>query len=308
MFSHVHPPFPEDLTLYKQTELSEVSVSELLAYCQPPAYALRHRVLHVAYFLVFGVLRVAALLVFAVIAGPLFLAACTLWRTFGRPESGRPALQRLWASIARVFLLVLGFVKIEFHGDIDPDARFLVTNHACFFDGWLFAGHGLRPVGGGALAALPVLGHVAEVYDAITVDGGRSAALLESAKNPAKPPIVMMPEGAPTSGDCMLRFHLGAFLSDLPVQLAAIRYRLWGTTRDVAHIAFFHRQVYHVLVLLGVPWITVDVHFLGSLSLKEIQGQDPRALADAAGLRIANALGVRMVSLTSSALNKTKTE
>jgi hypothetical protein len=61
-----------------------------------------------------------------------------------------------------------------------------------------------------------------------------------------------------------------------------------------------------MMVFLGVPFVTVEVKFLESLSLKEVEGQDPRALADKAGLRIANALGVRMLSLTSSALFKKK--
>jgi hypothetical protein len=311
MWSHSHPPFPQDLSLYKQTELTEVTPSELLEYRKLPTYSFRHRVLHLLYFLIFGVVRIITLLLFITIAVPIFLSACTLWRIAGRPESARFPLRRLWASITRVLLFILGFVKIEFHGDIDPEARFLVGNHITFFDGWLFAGHPLRPVIKKELMTLPLLGHLGDVYDPILVDRSRATGLTkvlaDSAKNPAKPPIMILPEGASTSGDYMLRFHLGAFLSDLPVQLMAIRYRLWGTSRQIAHMSFFHHHPYHMLVLLGVPWITVDVHFLGSLSLKEIQGQDPRVLADTAGLRIANALGVRMLSLTSSALYKSKT-
>jgi hypothetical protein len=209
-------------------------------------------------------------------------------------------------------MALLGFVRIQFHGEIDPSARFVVANHICFFDAWLFLGLGMRPLGKKELFALPFLRDVADLYDAIAVDRSRNTGitrlLVENAKDPERPPILMMPEGASTSGDYMLRFHLGAFLSDLPVQLVAIRYRLWGTTRTIAHISFFHNYLYHWLVFLGVPWITADVHFLGSMSLKEVEDLSPRALADQAGLKIANALGVRIISLSSSALFKKKAE
>jgi hypothetical protein len=312
MWSHFHPPVPEELTLYKQTELTEVTESELLEYRKLPTYSLRQRLFHLLYFLIFGVVKLVAALFYTLIVGPVFLGGCALWRTLGRAESGRVFLRGLWGSISRIFMTIVGFAKIEFHGEIDPDARFIVANHVCFFDGWLFAGYGVRPLGKKELLKAPFLGDIAELYDAIPVDRsqnlGITKLLIDNAKDPSKPAIVMMPEGASTSGDYMLRFHLGAFLSDLPVQLVAIRYKLWGTTRDIGHISFFHNYLYHVIVFLGVPWITVDVHFLGSMTLKEVEGQSPRLFADAAGLKIANALGVRMLSLTSSALFKKKTE
>jgi hypothetical protein len=79
------------------------------------------------------------------------------------------------------------------------------------------------------------------VYDGIAVDlarpSGLSQVLLESANDPNKPAIVILPEGASTFGDCMFCFHLGAFLSDLPVQLATIRYKIWGTVRSLHPIS-----------------------------------------------------------------------
>jgi hypothetical protein len=66
--------------------------------------------------------------------------------------------------------------------------------------------------------------------DGIVMDrtrpSGLSQVLLESANNPNKPAIVILPEGASTSSDYMFRFHLGSFFSDLPVQLVTIRYKI----------------------------------------------------------------------------------
>jgi 1-acyl-sn-glycerol-3-phosphate acyltransferase len=79
------------------------------------------------------------------------------------------------------------------------------------------------------------------VYDGIAVDRTQSSGLLqvllESTNDPNKPEIVILPEGASTSGDYMFRFHLGAFLSDLPVQPVTIRYKIWGITRSLHYIS-----------------------------------------------------------------------
>jgi hypothetical protein len=63
--------------------------------------------------------------------------------------------------------------------------------------------------------------------------------LLENGNDPNKPAIFILPEGALTSGNYVLRFYLGAFLSDLPVQLITIRYKIWGTT-PLHHISSGH--------------------------------------------------------------------
>jgi 1-acyl-sn-glycerol-3-phosphate acyltransferase len=309
---HYHPPLPKDPSLYNQTSLTEVSESDLAQLRRFPRYSLFQKLLHIVYFLIFGVVKLLSILMFAIIAAPFFTACCAIWRAAGRPESGRRFCRGLWALITRVLLLTVGIMRITFSGQIDPDASFIVPNHVCFFDGWLFLGLGFRPLGKRELLRIPCLKDMCEVYDGIPVDRTRSSGisqvLIESANDPNKPAILILPEGASTSGDYMFRFHLGAFLSDLPVQLVTIRYKIWGTTRTLHHISFFHHHPYFALVFLGVPWITVDVQFHESMTIKEIEGQSPRAFADAAGLRIASKLGVMMISLSSSALYKKKTE
>jgi hypothetical protein len=62
-----------------------------------------------------------------------------------------------------------------------------------------------------------------------------SQVLLETANDPNKSAKLILPEGASTSGDYMLCFHLGAFISDLPVQVVTIRIKIWDTTRSLHH-------------------------------------------------------------------------
>jgi hypothetical protein len=132
-------------------------------------------------------------------------------------------------------------VRVTFSEQIDPDAGFIVPSHACFFDWFLFLGLAFQPLGKRELLRIPCPTDMCKVYDGIMVDRtrslGLSQALLESVNDLNRPVVVILPEGASTSGDYMFRFHLGTFFSDLPVQLVTIRYKIWGTTRSLHHIS-----------------------------------------------------------------------
>jgi 1-acyl-sn-glycerol-3-phosphate acyltransferase len=166
-----------------------------------------------------------------------------------------------------------------------------------------------RPLDKIELLSIPCFREVWDVFDGISVDRRRSCGmtkvLVDGAANSNQPMIQLFPEGATTNGDYMLRFHLGAFLSDLPIQPAAIRYTLWGTSKKLSHISFFHNYPRHWIAFLCVPAITVDVTFLETVSMKRQDDEnDPRAFADSVSLMIANFLGIRVLNLTSSAIYK----
>jgi len=130
--------------------------------------------------------------------------------------------------------------------------------------------------------------------------------LLEYASDANRPMIQLFPEGATTNGDYMLRFHIGAFLSDLPIQPAAIRYTLWGTSKKIAHLSWFHNYPRHLIAFLSIPFITVDIHFLKTRSLKSSQGvnDEVRMFADKIALKIGNFLKVPVYDISSSAIYK----
>ena len=310
IFGHYHPPLPKDKKLYNQDAPTEVTIEELLQYRKVPTYSTSILVIQIIMTLLFGVVKVILALAFGLIAGPFFILAASIWRSVGRPESWRNPLKKLWSTLARIFLFFLGYAKVNFHGTPDPDARFLVANHTCFFDGWFFLPFGPRPLGKKELLDIPCIRDMAEVYEGIPVDRSKSCGLtkelIANAKDSSRPLIMIMPEGASTSGDYMLRFHLGAFLTDLPVQPATIRYTLWGTSRKISHISFFHNYPRHWLAFLSIPFITVDITFLQSMNIKTDGDNDPRKFADNVSLRIANTLGVRLLSLGSSSIYKNK--
>ena len=297
------PPIPHDESMHKQTTLQHCTVADLKKYRKPPKITTSQ----IIYFFIFGILRGTIAIIYAIVAGTIFLISSTIWTSFGSPESFRIVLKHLWSALARVFLFILGIYRINFHGQPDSDCRFILSNHSCFFDGWLFLPLLPRPLDKKELLELPCLKEMWHVFDGITVDRTRSCGmthvLIESASDSSTPMIQMFPEGATTNGDYMLRFHLGAFLSDLPLQPVAIRYTLWGASKH-ANISFFQNHLCQWIVVLGIPGSTVDITFLETHSMKQHLDITPRQFADQFSLYIANFLGVPVMDLTSSAIYK----
>lgn len=212
----------------------------------------------------------------------------------------------------RIFLFILGFVKISYHGELDLEARFLVSNHLCFFDNWLFLPLFPRPLDKVEILNLPAMKSVWDIFQGLSVDRTRSSGmaktLFQTAQDNTQPVIQMFPEGTTTNGEYLLKFHVGAFLSDLPVQPAAIRYNMWGSSRRFSNLSYFHRTAKDLVSLLSIPFITVDVTFLECCSLKVSQQNDARQFADEVSMKIAEFLGIPVMDISSSALFKKKEE
>jgi 1-acyl-sn-glycerol-3-phosphate acyltransferase len=298
---HYHPPCRPEWQ--HQTAPDACSLEEFHQLRQFPRYSTPIKFVHILLFLLFGPIKICLAVTFTLTAGVLHVLAARIWMLLGRPDGGRAGLKMSWYIISRVFMWILGFHRIRYHGQVDSDARFFIGNHTCFFDGWLFTAWGPRILAKKEMLNFPLMRENAEIFDAISVDRsarqGLAQRLVENANDPNAPMFMVLPEGASTSGDYMLKFHIGAFLSDLPVQPAAIRYTIYGLPRSVAHISFFHHQLYQIIVFLGIPSISVDVEFLESLTIKSFEG-DPRKFATAVSLSIANHLGVRLLDRSSS--------
>lgn len=304
--SNLHPPVNPDPKYSNQTEATHVTYEELLELRKLPKYTLKQKIIQVLYFLIFGIPKIIAVLFFLPIGPTLFMLLCFIWRTMGRPQGFRKFIQRFYSVIARIFLFILGYHRVSYHGKIDPDARFIITNHVTFLDGWFFIPFCPRPLAKKELFSWPLIGDMLDIYEGISVDrskhSGVSKKLMENALDSSKPPATLAPEGATTSGEYMFKFHLGAFLSDLPVQPAAIRYTMYGTDRRIAHLSFFHHSLWHLLIFLGIPSIKADLTFMETMSLKTDGKEDPRTFANAAQLRIANFLGVKAIDQSNSAI------
>lgn len=305
---HHHPPKSKDKSLCNQVEPTDISYDELIDLINAPKYTKKQIFIQIIFFLIFGITKIFFAIAFSLIFAPIFAISCSIWRHTGKTKEFKYLLQRLWCIISRIFLFIIGFYRVNFIGDVDQDARFFVGNHTCFFDGWFLLCFYPRPLSKIELSKMPILSDVCEIFDGISVNGskhtGVTQELIENANDPSKPKILIFPEGVSTSGDYMLRFHLGAFLTDLPVQPCVFKYKIWGASRSWAHISFFHNSIYHILAFLSIPGITLDIHLLPSMDIKSDGQNDPTKFADSVALRIANEVGVRYFSLSSSKLYK----
>jgi 1-acyl-sn-glycerol-3-phosphate acyltransferase len=288
-----------------QTGPSECTVEELKGLRRFPCYTVQQKLLQVVLFLILGPPKIVLCLAFAIVSGALYILLVNIWRLFGRPGAFRNFLRSWWSGMARTIMFIFGIHRIHWHSSVDSSTRFLVANHVCFFDGWLFTPWWPRILAKREMLKLPLMRENADVYMAIPVDRGRASGttqlLIESANDPKMPLILILPEGASTSGDYMLRFRTGAFLSDLPVQPVAIRYTVYGTSRNLSHVSFFHHQLYQWVVFLGIITAKVDMFFFEPMTIKAF-ADDPRKFADAAELKIANHLGVRVIDRSSKDL------
>jgi hypothetical protein len=200
-------------------------------------------------------------------------------------------------------LFLLGVMKINYRGSPDRTAKFLVSNHLCFLDRWLFWWLWPSPLDKKEMHELPAGKAVLEVFRGLVVDRSKSCGLTKYQLQNLSPNedrlIQIFPEGTTTNGEYMLRFHLGAFLTGFPVQIAAIRWHLWGSCRKYSNISYFHRTPRDWISMANIPWLTVDVDFLEARTLGP---QGPRKFADEVALRIAEFLGVPILDITSHAL------
>lgn len=307
--------------MHKQEKLTHTTIEELKEMRRPPKYTRKQFLIQLFFFMLFGIPRALFCMVYGVIAAFFWISAVTIWQSLGAPEYLRQPLKLFWCALARILLFLLGIIRINYRGQPDSDARFIISNHTCFFDAWMFLPLLPRPLDKKELLEIPCIGEMWRVFDGIVVDrtksNGATKILIENAYNPDFPMIQMFPEGATTNGDYMLRFHLGAFLSDVPLQPCAIRYTLWGASKQWTHLSFFHNYPKQWLAFLCIPAITVNIDFLETVSLKIHQDyepnsnlrqvnqeSDPRRFADEVALLIGNFLGVPVLDMTSSAIYK----
>jgi lysophosphatidylcholine acyltransferase/lyso-PAF acetyltransferase len=282
-----------------------MTIEDLRKARQRPYRPFVDTIIRVLMFLVIGVPRAVLGGAYIFIAAIFFESVVTVWRIFGCPESFRRSIQILWNALARILLAILGIVQINYHEKVDPDARFLVSNHLCFFDRWLFLPLLPRPLDKKEILAFPGIRAAFGVFNGITVDRTRSTGmtkvLIKAASDMTAPVLQVFPEGTQTNGEFLMRFHMGSFLSDLPVQPVAIRYNLWGTSRRFSNISYFHRT-WDWMAFLNIPFMTVDVTFLPACSLKAYDEGDPRRFADAVSLAIGECLGIPVMDISSNAL------
>ena len=294
-----------------QTELDKISIEELIKTRESlKKTTFFDFLLKLFYFFIIGLPKLILIIIFIIIFGLIFILLFIFWKSLGKNYYFGQSLKLYWITFSRVLLFLFGIIKINFLGECNDDARFIVSNHLCFFDIFLFLPILPRILERKEILSLPLFKEFAELFGAIPVDRknscGLTLELIKFAEDSNNPKILLMPEGETNNGKFLFRFHLGAFLSDLPVQPVAIKYKLWGINSKISHISYLHENLLSFLNFLCIPFITINVKFLEIISLKSIKCGDPRIFADEVSFLIGNELGSKVINLNSKSLLKLK--
>eukprot|EP00668_Euglena_longa_P001494 GGOE01001773.1.p1 GENE.GGOE01001773.1~~GGOE01001773.1.p1 ORF type:complete len:510 (-),score=79.39 GGOE01001773.1:423-1952(-) len=126
----------------------------------------------------------------------------------------------------RLFLLGLGYWRINTNGQRSTSARIVIANHMSFVEAVALACSGRACfVSRKENEAIPLVSTALRAFQCISVDradpGSRKVvaeAIQTRATSPGWPQIVIFPEGTTGNGAGLLTFKLGAFAPLLPVQ------------------------------------------------------------------------------------------
>ena len=304
-----HPEF------HNQTELSDISDEEFNQQWQEIKYKWYHRVFHVICFFLFG--GPIRLLVFM----PLFvlcIAIVVIVRWFqlkilklDRMRWKKQLYFLLCVSI-RFICLAFGHIHIRIKGKVDPEARFLISNHTAYHDPFVVSY--VYPVSVVCKKELGdgVLKYMLDVVDAIYVTrdhaGGATKKIIEQAHNSNAAPILIFPEGTITNGDITLFFHKGAFLTEYKVQPCMLRYNQPLIPKGWNSYAWTHRStLLYIFDCLCMPPNILDVTLLPAMSVKDADGT-PEGFAKMAELKMANFLGTKATTRSSNKIFRKKKE
>ncbi|TYZ65499.1 hypothetical protein PybrP1_008070 [[Pythium] brassicae (nom. inval.)] len=153
-----------------------------------------------------------------------------------------PAWRRWLAApvplLVRAGLFVVGYYWIPVTAPPGFDRshrslpRVIVSNHVSFVDGLFLLSYLAPSIAMKAdVAALPLLGKVVQTTQPVLIDrataAGRQRALREIAAHiaaPARPPLLVFPEGTTSTQGYLTQFKVGSFSSGVPCQPVLLRY------------------------------------------------------------------------------------
>jgi lyso-ornithine lipid O-acyltransferase len=268
----------------------------------------------------FALLRLVLLLLVLLAASVLSsVALCGLSRrrrTDGSPLAGwRAALTGALQPLMRGVLVLLGFwpwvglrvVGREHVARSKAAAAAVVCNHVTFVEPVaVFALRWVLPVSAAENARYPLVGPIILALRSVLVDRAdpvdRAAAagkMAAACADPARPPLLVFPEGTAGDGTALMRFRTGVFAPLLPVQPVAVRYAPGPLGLDYSWVSGGPSQYALAAWMLLSPWSCVSVAFLPVMAPTD----DERAAAAAGhGHAAAESFARRVAAAIAAAL------
>ena len=307
LYSVVPKNYPD---LHNQTELSDISEEEFEKQWKEQKFTWYHRVFQVfCYILTLGPIRT--------IVGILGFVLCQAFVTGFRyaqlklkidREKFKTPLLRVSQIGFRFYFIAMGHIWIRKHGEIDPEARVIVTNHTALHDGMIVSCCRDCAVVSKASFKVPPFVYLFDMIDPIYVRrdmaGGQTKPIIEHAQREDRLPILIFSEGTITNGDVLLKFHRSAFLTGRKVQPMLVRYSMPLVPNGWNSYAWTVVNTFKYLWdCLSVPLNIVNVYILPSHDISEYNN-DVEEFTKQVQLQCANALGVKAVTRSSDEIFK----
>jgi 1-acyl-sn-glycerol-3-phosphate acyltransferase len=297
-------PNPDEQYTHQVKPL-DLTDDEFAVAFSPIRFKWWHRLYQIFCFILFlGPFR---LLIFGLLGG-LCMFLVVLIRTIVRYLGFRPdSVKFLCADIARIgFRLLffgLGNIFVRLQGKLDPDARFIISNHFTVLDPFaILLVQNFTPTIKKQWLWSSFIKIFLDNANPIYVDHEDASAkeIADQADDSSQFPVLLFPEGARTNGDLLLKFHRSAFITPYRVQPLLIRYRLffvpngWNTVTSVQQS--FWSALWQVMC---IPFFVIEIDALHSISM-EVEGKaDIGTFMKNAQVLLANHLKIKAVSHSS---------
>ncbi|EAY23715.1 Acyltransferase family protein [Trichomonas vaginalis G3] len=306
----------DDSKLHDQKLQSEITDEEFQALFAVHELTRNQKIIRFVFWLVtLGLIRFILTCLFLLVFDIMMQIVVKYKDTFKTPKEFKKWAHNISKPVIRTVLFLSGIVHIKKVGEIDPEARAIISNHITMIDivnilYWvpftIVAHTGLR--------GNPFIEHCAAVFDTVFVDRsktqGATQQISDYAEDPTRLPVVVFPEGKVTNGDALLAFRTGIFVSGVPIQPITIRYRSWLPFFDGQQTpSWLEDNVFmYFYQLYAIPFMTFEIHFLPTIHSKRDETK-PADRAIQAQLAMANDLGCLAIDRTNKEIfQKPKTE
>lgn len=296
---HRIPRFHKEFT----SQVRRTSVSkEFVEYIRSEKeYLLIHRIFQFFCFILFFHIKFC----FIIVTSLYFLAFSVFTPLLRAVCANRVVYLRSVHPFVKVFyrlvLLSVGVIHLNVEGQIDEDARFIISNHVSILDYLVF--FCIHPI---TLVTRRELSSVESLFTKNIIETfylkkkklvSRSEQVLRLASDPMYMPILIFPEESPTNGEAVWSFSSSIFNTDYIIQPSALSYKVWMAPHGFNSIYSSSLTLDFVIRVLAAPFMTVTVKLLKSSRKKSLEMErNPRNMAKSCQLEIANTLGAIALS------------
>ncbi|OHS98870.1 Acyltransferase family protein [Tritrichomonas foetus] len=294
-----------------QTKLSDVTDEEFRDYIAPPKFSFHHRLYQILCFFIFlGPIRLLVGLIGFSFSLLIVYIIRVLIKVLGvYPDAGKSICVQILRIGFRILFFSFGAVWINVNGKIDPEARFVISNHVSLLDSYvILILRSVTFVIKKDYAKNNFLHTIFEIFDPLYVEkvnSGAQKGIIDSADDTSRYPVLLFPEATTTNGEALLQFQKGAFLTPYKVQPMLIRYSMLFVPKGWNTVSYTNQSLLEFFwQLLCIPACIINVDSIQSISMEAEGKADIDTFTVNAQIIFANHLKTKAISRSKSDIEK----